>query len=174
MKNVPFRGVVLLAALALLVGMSFAAAVDYYLKIEGIPGESTARGFEGQIEVQSWSWGETQTGAMRGREGTILADAARPQPFIITKRIDKASPLLAKALASGQHFPSATITLCRAGGEKQPYMRYVLHDCMITSIKPVAGDVPMEQISFNYTKVEWKRLEGGGRPAMPKPRNPME
>ncbi len=171
MKKAGFGAVALFVTLALVVGMSLAAAVDYYLKIEGIPGESTVRGFENQIEVASWSWGETQTGTMQGREGTILANAARPQPFIITKRIDKASPLLAKALASGQHFPSATITLCRAGGDKQPYMRYVLHDCFITSIKPVAGDVPMEQISFNYTKIEWTYIRG---PKGLTPRAPME
>lgn len=176
-KKAGFRAVGLLATLALFVGMSLAAAVDYYLKIEGIPGESTVRGFENQIEVDAWSWGETQTGTMPGREGTILANPARPQPFIIVKPLDKASPKLAGAMASKQHFPSVTLTLCRAGGDKQPYMRYQLQDCYISSMKklpPTVGGVPMEEVSFNYGKVEWKRLEGGARPAVPKARNPME
>ncbi len=168
MKKVALRAVGLLAALALFVAMAF-AAVDYFLKIQGIPGEATARGFENQIEVLSWSWGMSQAAAAQGREGTMPGDPTKP--FIITKRIDKASPVLAKALASGQHFPSATITLCRAGGDKQPYMRYVLHDCIISSIKPVAGDVPMEQISFNYTKIEWTYVRG---PKGLTPRAPME
>ncbi len=171
MKKAGFRAVGLLATLAFVVGMALAAAVDFYLKIEGIPGESTARGFENQVEVESWSWGMSQAVAARGREGTMLADRANPQPFTFVKRIDKASPLLYKAMASGQHFPSVTLTLCRAGGDKQPYMRYVLHDCFITSIKPVAGDVPMEQVSFNYAKIEWTHIRG---PKGLTPRAPME
>ncbi len=168
-KKAGFRAVGLLATLALFVGMAFTAAVDFYLKIEGIPGESTAKGFEGQIEVESWSWGMSQAVTAQGREGTMLGDPTKP--FIIAKPLDKASPKLAQALASKQHFPTVTLTLRRAGGDQQPYMRYVLKDCFITSIKPVAGDVPMEQVSFNYSKIEWTHIRG---PKGMTPRTPME
>ncbi len=191
MKRVPFRSVVLLGALALLAGMALPAAVDYYLKIEGIPGESTARGFESQIEVDSWSWGMSQAATAQGRAGTMLGDPTKP--FTIVKAIDKASPKLAEALASKQRFPAVTLTLCRAGGDKQKYMEYKMTDVIISSIRRVAApatpsappaqpatrvggaqNLPMEEVSFNYGKIEWTYVGGGARPPAVKQRNPIQ
>ncbi len=170
MKKVALRAVGLLVALALFVAMAF-AAVDYFLKIEGIPGESTDDKHKGWVEVLSFNHGLSQPASALARDGSLVATRANHQDFTVTKMIDKASPKLYQAMSSGQHFPSVTLTLRRAGGDKQSYMRYVLHDCFITSIKPVAGDVPMEQISFNYTKIEWTYTRG---PKELTPRAPME
>lgn len=170
MKKVALRAVGLLATVALVVAMAF-AAVDYYLKIEGIPGESTDAKHKDWIEVLSYNHGLSQPASALARDGSLVAARVNHQDFTITKRMDKASPLLAKALASGKHFPSITLSLRRAGGDPQPYMRYVLHDCIITSIKPVAGDVPMEQVSFNYAKIKWTYVRG---PKGLTPRTPME
>ncbi len=191
MKSVPFRSVVLLVPLALLAGMALPATVDYYLKIEGIPGESTERGFEGQIEVQSWSWGMSQAARAQGREGSMPGDPTKP--FVIMKQVDKASPKLAQALASKQRFPSVTVTLCRSGGDKQKYMEYKMTDVIISSIRRVgelatpsappaqpdtraagAQDLPMEEVSFNYGKIEWTYVGGGARPPAVKQRNPIQ
>jgi Type VI secretion system effector, Hcp len=72
------------------------------------------------------------------------------KPFTITKEIDKASPLLMKACASGQHFQEVDVDLSTG-------VRYTLTDVMISSDeKATGGDKPMETISFTYQKIEMK------------------
>lgn len=72
------------------------------------------------------------------------------KPFTITKEVDKASPLLMKACASGQHFPQVDVQL--ASGEK-----YTLTDVMVASDQKSSGDRPMETISFTYQTIEMTR-----------------
>jgi len=77
------------------------------------------------------------------------------------KTLDIASPKLALACASGETFKAARLELCRAGGDKQPYMEYKLSDVMISSVRPGgtgAGQesLPLEEISISYGKIEWK------------------
>ena len=73
------------------------------------------------------------------------------KPFTITKEIDKASPLLAQACASGKHFQEVDVELASGG-------KYKLTDVMISSdTKSSGGDRPMESISFTYQKIEMTR-----------------
>jgi len=74
---------------------------DYFLKINGIPGESQNPRHQGEIEVESFSWSESYL-ASAGGTGKV-----HMQDLHITKPIDKASPLLMLACASGRHFTSA-------------------------------------------------------------------
>jgi type VI protein secretion system component Hcp len=71
------------------------------------------------------------------------------KPFVIMKEMDKASPKLFEACASGKHFPSVTVDM----GGKQ----YTLYDVVIASAqKSGGGPHPMETITLNYTKIEMK------------------
>jgi len=73
------------------------------------------------------------------------------KPFTITKEIDRASPLLAQACASGKHFQEVDVELPSGG-------KYKLTDVMISSdTKSSGGDRPMESISFTYQKIEMSR-----------------
>ncbi len=72
-----------------------AAAVDYFLKIDGIDGESTDKDHKGEIDVLSWSWGMSQSGSA---DGTIVPDI---QELELTKYVDKSTPKLMEALAGG-------------------------------------------------------------------------
>lgn len=143
---------------------------DTFLKIDGIDGESTDDKHKNEIEVLSFSWGVTQpTSGSVSTAGSLSAERAQFQDLMITKAIDKASPKLAIACASGEHFKSARLELCRAGGDKQPYMEYKLTDVMVTSVHPGGSgkgeSLPLEQVSFAYGKVELKytqlKVEGG-------------
>jgi type VI protein secretion system component Hcp len=69
------------------------------------------------------------------------------KPFVIVKEMDKASPKLFEACASGKHFPSAVVD---AGGKQ-----YKLYDVAIVSVqKSSGGDRPVETVTLNYTKIE--------------------
>ena len=90
------------------------AAVDYFLKFDGIKGESTDSKHKDEIDVESWSWGETQTGT-QGPGGGGGAGKVQMQDFHFVMQLNRSSPLLAKACATGQHIKSATLTTRKAG-----------------------------------------------------------
>jgi type VI secretion system secreted protein Hcp len=136
-------------------------AFDAFLKIDGIPGESTDDKHKDWIEVLSYSSGITRpTSAPAGTAGGSTAERVHFQDFFIVKALDKASPKIALACADGTHIKEVILELCRAGGDKVKYMEYKLSNCMFTSYRPggsVKGTetLPLEEISFNYGKIQW-------------------
>ena len=134
---------------------------DAFLKIEGVPGESTDEKHKDQIEVLSFSCGVDQPqSSSASSHGSLSAERANFHPFTIVKALDKASPKLALGCASGEHYGSAVLEICRAGGDKQPYMEYKMTDVMVTSYRPGGSghgeNIPLEEVAFSYGKIEWK------------------
>src|SRR5262249_42435054 len=96
-----------------------ARMADYFLRIDGIAGESQNPRHRGEIEVESFSWSETHLASAPGAGG---AGKVHVQDLHITKPIDKASPLLMLACASGRHITSAVLTAQRPGKEPLDYL----------------------------------------------------
>jgi type VI secretion system secreted protein Hcp len=123
-----------------------------YLKIGDIKGESTDDKHKGEIEVLSWSWGESA--ARAGTTAAVARPAAGPGKLTITKPVDSSSPELARAAASGRKFERMTVTLppSRAGGK---YMTVTLRDVVISSVQQSgSGDTPTESVAFAYARVD--------------------
>jgi type VI secretion system secreted protein Hcp len=148
-------------------------AVDAFLKIEGIPGESTDSDHKDWIEVLSFGAGISQpTSAVASTAGGATSGRANFQDLTITKLVDKATPKLALACADGTHIKEITLELYRAGGgSKVKYMTYKLRNCIVSSWRPNGagngGGLPQDDVSFNFGKVEWtytqqKRSDGAG------------
>jgi type VI secretion system secreted protein Hcp len=135
-------------------------AFDAFLKVEGCPGESTDDKHKEWIEIISFSTGVTQPKAPTSTSGSMSAERANFNDFVVTKTLDKASPKLAEKCASGEHFKEVIVELCRAGGDKQKYMEYKMTDCLVTSFRPgghAGGEnLPLEEVAFAYGKIEWK------------------
>lgn len=134
------------------------ANTDYFLEIDTIPGESQDDKHGGEINCLSWSWGETQSGtaALGGGGG---AGKVNMQDFNFVMSFNKASPKLMLACATGQHISHAILTCRKAGGEQQEYLKITFSDLLISSYQcgGSSGDVlPVDQCSFNYTKVEFE------------------
>lgn len=133
------------------------AQVDYYLKIDGVEAESADEKHKGEIDVESFSWGETQSGSS-GRGGGAGAGKVQPQDFSFVKKLDKASPVLLMGCATGQHYKSAVLTARKAGGGQQDYMKITMEDVLISSYQvggSAHGDVvPMDQVTLNFAKLE--------------------
>ena len=148
-------------------------AFDAFLKIDGVPGESTDDKHKDWIEVLSYSTGVSQTpSGSASTAGGASSGRADFQDFSIVKALDKASPKIALACAQGKHIKEVKLELCRAGGDKVKYMEYKLSNCMITSYRPggsaLGGEtLPLEEVSFDFGKIEWtytqqKREDGSG------------
>lgn len=131
-----------------------AAAVDYFLKIDSIEGEVMDESHMGEIMIDSWSWGEAQGGIQKGRSSGKVS----LQDFHFTMKTSKASPKLMLASAKGEHIPEAVLTARKSGTSQQTYMTIKLTDVVITSYQIGAGggDVPTDQISLNFTKIEFE------------------
>jgi len=133
-------------------------AFDAFMKISTVPGESTDQNHKDWIELLSYSWGVHQPKSVVSSAGSLAAERADFHDISITKVIDKASPKLAMACASGEHFNEVKIEICRAGGDQQKYMEYKLTDVITTSYRPgghKAGEtLPVEEVAFSYGKIE--------------------
>jgi type VI secretion system secreted protein Hcp len=131
-------------------------ASDIFAKIGDIKGESFDDKHKGEIEVLSWSWGITQSGTMAhgggGGEGK-----ANFNDFNFTHHIDKSSPVLMKACATGEHIKDATITVRKAGKGQQEFLIIKMADVLITGVAPSgAGDgaATAEHVALQFAKVD--------------------
>lgn len=138
------------------------AAVDFFLKLDGIEGESKDDKHKGEIDLMSWSWGESQTGTFHGGGGGG-AGKVQMQDFNFQMKVNKASPKLISACAKGDHIKEATLSVRKAGGEQQEYLKYVFKDVLVSSYQTgghEGGDpIPTESISLNYSKMEMEYKE---------------
>ena len=138
------------------------AAVDYFLKLEGIEGESQDHKHKGAIDIESWSWGASQSGAHSGGGGGGAGKVSM-QDFHFVMKINKASPKLMLACASGEHFKKATLVCRKAGKEQQEFMKVTLSDLLVSSYQTGGSGhsdiVPTDQISLNYAKIEFEYKE---------------
>jgi type VI secretion system secreted protein Hcp len=150
-----------------------AAAVDYFLKIEGIDGESTDATHRGEIIIESFSWGMSNAGTFAGGGGGGAGKVSM-QDIHFTRRLDKASPMLMLACATGQHIPTAKLTCRKSGsdGSQVEYYTITLNDVLVSGVSTggTSGDpLPTESISLNFTKIEWVYVpvDADGKPGEP-------
>ena len=146
------------------------ATKDYFLKIEGIEGESQDSKHKGEIDIESFSWGESNPvvyGSLGDKRKVTMEE------IHFTMFASKASTKLMRACASpsDQTIPKATFTLRKAGGDQQEYLIFTFLDVRVTSYK-IAGPatetsrheqigheknenpLPLEQITLNFGEME--------------------
>jgi type VI secretion system secreted protein Hcp len=134
------------------------ANVDYFLKLKDIEGESTDAKHKNEIDIESWSWGESNSGSSAYGGGGGAGKVAM-NDFSFTMRVNKASPKLLLACASGQHIKEGLLTCRKAGKEQQEYLKIKFSDLLVSSFQTggSAGDVvPVDQISLNFAKIEYE------------------
>jgi type VI secretion system secreted protein Hcp len=134
-------------------------ASDYLLEIDGIKGESNDDKHKGTIEVESFSWGETNTGA-HATGGGGGAGKVSYQDFHFTTSVNKSSPILALACATGQHIKKAVLFVRKQGGDQQEYYTITMEDLLVSSYQSGGHSgghsVPADQVSLNFTKIKFE------------------
>jgi len=138
------------------------AAVDYFLKIDGIEGESADHKHKAEIDVESWSWGETNAGSHSGGGGGGGGKVAM-QDFHFVMHVNKATPKLMLACATGDHIPKAVLVCRKAGKDQQEYLKVTLSDLLVSSYQTGGSSssdvIPVDQISMNFAKIEFEYKE---------------
>jgi type VI secretion system secreted protein Hcp len=142
------------------------ATVDYFLKIDGVDGESTDDKHKGEIELESFSFGGNNAGSFNSGGGGGTGKVVL-QDFHFVKKTDKASAKLFTACCTGEHLAKATLVCRKAGGDQQEFLTIVLSPLLVSSFQSGGSHgsdvIPMEQISLNYGKIEYKYKPQDGK-----------
>ena len=131
-------------------------ATDIFAKIGDIKGESLDSKHKDEVEVLSWSWGVQQSGTMAHGGGGGEGKASF-NDFNFVHHVDKASPVLLKACATGEHIKEATITVRKAGKGQQEFLIIKMTDVIITGVNPSgAADAAAtaEHVALQFAKVD--------------------
>jgi type VI secretion system secreted protein Hcp len=130
-------------------------AVDIFIKIGDVKGESQDKTHKEEIEVLAWSWGMSQSGTMHMGTGGG-AGKVNVQDFSFTKYLDKATPILMGKCATGQHFDKTILTVRKAGGDNPlEYFKITFEGVLISSISEGGSggeDRFTENITLNFEK----------------------
>jgi len=129
-------------------------AVDYFLKLDGIEGESQDDKQKSWIQLQSFSWGASQVTSVAGTGGSG-AGKADLSDFSIMKFLDKASTPIFKALVKGTHIKTGNVVAVKSGGDGKPFLKIDFEELFVTSQQfSAASEIPSESVSFSYNKIK--------------------
>ena len=145
-------------------------AIDVYLQIDGIKGESTDDMHKDWIECKSVQFEVLQPkSATASTGGGHTAERCEHKDIVLSKLADLSTPLLLQNCSSGKTIPKATFHFMRADGkgERVKYFEIDLENILISDVSPSVheGDILKENVSLKYSKVKWKYTQqkiGGG------------
>ncbi|MBX9632502.1 MAG: type VI secretion system tube protein Hcp [Burkholderiales bacterium] len=152
MKPVRTLAILLLATLSL--PTPARAAFDYYLHLDGIEGDVTARSYERWISVLSYGFGASATGGGSGGGSSSLDVSVSDLSF--TKLLDAASPKIFEHLVEGKSIRSGQLDIVTAGDRPEAMFSYEFEDIVFTSVTHAGGapGQPVESIAFNFDKIK--------------------
>ena len=143
-------------------------AVDMFLKVADIAGESQDAKHTGEIDLLAWSWGMSQSGTMHAGSGGG-AGKVNVQDMSFTHWFDKSSPNFMLYCSNGKHIPEATLIVRKAGENPLEYIKVIMTDALVTSVSTggSGGEERLtENVSLNFGKVkveyQIQSAKGGG------------
>jgi len=143
-------------------------AVDMFLKLEGIKGESKDHKHKDEIHIEAFSWGQSQTG-VGGTGGGSGAGKVQFSDISISKVVDKATPDLMLYCHGGKHIKEGLLTCRKAGENPVEYLKIKLTDIIVSSIQHGAAtshDQIPESLTLNFSKshIEYQEQGADGKP----------
>jgi len=131
-------------------------AMDMFLKIDDLKGDSIDETHPNEIQVLSWSWGMSQSGTTHSATGGG-AGKVNVQDLSFMKNIDTTTTNLIKACCNGTHFKSALLTVRKAGGKSAvEYLKIKMQDLIVSNVSTGGsggGDMITESVTLNFAKV---------------------
>jgi type VI secretion system secreted protein Hcp len=145
-------------------------AIDVYLQIDGIKGESNDDKHKDWIECLAVNWGVSQPrSATASTGGGHTAERCEHQEISLSKLADLSSPILLQTCSSGKTIPKAKLEFMRADGqgERIKYFEIELENVLIGSVHPGVseGSIIQESVGLKFSKIKWKYTQqkvGGG------------
>ncbi|XYJ08949.1 Hcp family type VI secretion system effector [Telluria sp. B2] len=136
-------------------------AIDVYLQIDGIKGESMDDKHKDWIECTSVTWGVKQPrSATASTGGGHTAERCEHEEVVIDKLADLSSPVLLQTCSAGKTIPKAKLEFMRADGQgdRIKYFEIELENVLIGAIKPKVeeGAIIQEKVGLKFSKIKWK------------------
>lgn len=136
-------------------------AIDVYLQIDGIKGESADDKHRDWIECKSVKWGVSQPkSATASTGGGHTAERCEHTEISLNKLADLATPLLLQTCSSGKTIPKAKFEFMRADGqgERIKYFEIEIENVLIGAVTPevLEGDILAEEVGLKFSKIKWK------------------
>jgi len=148
-------------------------AMDMFIKIGALKGESRDKVHKEEIDVLAWSWGASNSGSAHVGGGAG-AGKVNVQDLSFTKYVDKTTPALLLATCNGKHFPEATLIVRKAGEKPLEYITIKLTEVLVTSMSEGGSggeDRLTENVTLNFAKVAYTYVpqddKGGAGTAIP-------
>ncbi|HEX5420349.1 MAG TPA: type VI secretion system tube protein Hcp [Gammaproteobacteria bacterium] len=129
-------------------------AVDAFLKMTDVKGDSAVKGHVDEIQISGWSWGARQTGTMHEAKGGG-AGKADVDNIVIDKVMDKSSPTLLAGCCKGKHYDEAVLTMRKAGDDPLDYLTITMTGVLVSGISFMSredGEVVHETLTLNFKK----------------------
>jgi type VI secretion system secreted protein Hcp len=144
-------------------------AIDVYLHLEGIKGESSDEGHRGWIECQYLDWRIYQPKSATSSSSGNTAERCEHSSLAIRKLSDLSTPILLQTCSMGTTMPSGKIELFRADaqGGRIKYFELELTNLIVGDVAPeiYEGEILSEHLSLKYSKVKWRyaqqKVSGG-------------
>src|SRR5262245_26545327 len=131
-------------------------AMDMFLKIGSLKGESKDKTHKDEFDVLAWSWGMSNSGSAQ-QGGGQGAGKVNVQDFSFTKYIDKGTPDLMLAACNGKHIDKAVLTVRKAGENPLEYLLITMENLIVTSVSTGGSggeDRLTENVTLNFAKVK--------------------
>ena len=141
---------------------------DFFLKMDGVKGESQDATHKEQIDIESFSWGEQSPTTIGSATSGAGAGKVRFDSFVFTALVSQASPTLALMCANGTHAPTAVLTARKAGGKQEAYYRVTFKTVFITAYKSIGVGtdlIPRDEVTcvFGEYEIDYRpQLKDGG------------
>lgn len=128
-------------------------AVDYFLELEGIQGESQDEKFKNQIQLLSWSWGASNVSSVSGTGGSG-AGKVDVSDFSCMTNFDKATPKFFKSVTKGTHIAKGVLSAVKSGANGKPYLKVNFAEIFVTGLQMSASsEIPSVSLSFTYNEI---------------------
>lgn len=131
-------------------------AMDMFMDLGTIKGESKDATHKGKVDVLAWSWGASNSGTSHTGGGGG-AGKVNVQDLSFTKWIDKASSPLFTAVCKGTHLDKAQLIVRKAGDTPLEYLVIDMEQVLVTSCSTGGSggeDRLTENVTLNFARVK--------------------
>ena len=169
MKRCGWPAMCLAVALATAIAPDARAAIDMFIKIGDIQGESTNAAHGGWIELESFSHGISAPSAA-GAGGGRGAGKVTMEDLVLVKKIDKTTPLLNKACCRGEHLRKVQLE-CARPSDGRVFLVITYEDVLITGVSASgvaagAATRPSETVKISFSRINWEFRPEDGSPTV--------
>jgi type VI secretion system secreted protein Hcp len=124
-------------------------AVDMFLYLDPIKGESKDKAHTDKIDILAWSWGMSQSGTthMGGGGGSGKVSV---QDLSFTHYIDSSTNDLINYCCQGKHIDTGKLIVRKAGGKQVEYIKIEFKEIIVTSVS-FGGSGSEDRLTENFT-----------------------